>query len=120
VLEEPAYRVTVLSEAGGLLFASAGIRIDCEPFGDADFDRVRFASGVETDFASPGTERFKLMGQSRKMARLKKSKSLYRGHRFRPQSSVAPPIDIFAFSRACVTLRIALRARGSAAVSGLI
>jgi transcriptional regulator GlxA family with amidase domain len=40
VLEEPAYKVTVLSEAGGLVSASAGIRIDSEPFGEAVFDTV--------------------------------------------------------------------------------
>jgi hypothetical protein len=58
VLDEPAYEVTVLSEAGGLVSASAGIRIDSEPFGDAVFDTVMFASGVETDFASPALRAF--------------------------------------------------------------
>jgi len=58
VLDEPAYEVTVLSEAGGLVSASAGIRIDSEPFGDAVFDTVMFASGVETDLASPALSGF--------------------------------------------------------------
>ena len=57
VLDEPAYEVTVLSEAGGLVSASAGIRVDSEPFGDAVFDTVMFASGVETDLASPALTR---------------------------------------------------------------
>jgi transcriptional regulator GlxA family with amidase domain len=46
VLDEPAYEVTVLSEAGGLVSASAGIRIDSEPFGEAVFDMVMFASAI--------------------------------------------------------------------------
>jgi transcriptional regulator GlxA family with amidase domain len=58
VLEEPAYKVTVLSEAGGLVSASAGIRIDSEPFGEAVFDTVMFTSGVNTDFASPTLSAF--------------------------------------------------------------
>jgi transcriptional regulator GlxA family with amidase domain len=58
VLEEPAYKVTVLSEAGGLVSASAGIRIDSEPFGEAVFDTVMFTSGVNTDFASPAMSAF--------------------------------------------------------------
>jgi transcriptional regulator GlxA family with amidase domain len=58
VLDEPAYEVTVLSEAGGLVSASAGIRIDSEPFGDAVFDTVMFTSGVKTDFASPALSAF--------------------------------------------------------------
>ncbi|AXF05503.1 GlxA family transcriptional regulator [Paraburkholderia hospita] len=58
VLDESTYELTVLSEAGGLVSSSSGIRIDSEPFGDAVFDTVMFASGVETDFASPPLSAF--------------------------------------------------------------
>jgi transcriptional regulator GlxA family with amidase domain len=58
VLEELAYEVTVVSETGGLIAASAGIRVDSEPFGDAVFDTVMFASGVETDLRSPALTAF--------------------------------------------------------------
>jgi transcriptional regulator GlxA family with amidase domain len=52
-LGEPAYEVTLLSETGGLVAASAGFRVETQPFGDAVFDTVMFGSGVETDFTSP-------------------------------------------------------------------
>jgi transcriptional regulator GlxA family with amidase domain len=54
VLGEPAYDVTLLSEAGGLVPASAGFRLETQPFGDAVFDTVVLASGLETDLTSPG------------------------------------------------------------------
>jgi transcriptional regulator GlxA family with amidase domain len=53
-LDEPAYEVTLLSETGGLVPASAGFKVETEPFGDTVFDTVMFGSGVETDFTSPG------------------------------------------------------------------
>lgn len=53
-LDKPAYAVTLLSETGGLVSCSAGFRVETQAFGDAAFDTVMFASGVETDFASPG------------------------------------------------------------------
>jgi transcriptional regulator GlxA family with amidase domain len=70
VLDEPAYEVTVLSEAGGLVSASAGIRIDSEPFGEAVFDTVMFNSGVKTDFASPALSAFvkRVLKTSRRVA----------------------------------------------------
>jgi len=59
VLEETAYKVTVVSETGGLVSASAGIRVDSVPFSDAVvFDTVMFASGVETDLRSPALTAF--------------------------------------------------------------
>jgi transcriptional regulator GlxA family with amidase domain len=72
VLDEPAYEVTVLSEAGGLVPASACVRIDSEPFGEAAFDTVMFASGVETDFASPALSTFvkRALKTSRRIAAL--------------------------------------------------
>jgi transcriptional regulator GlxA family with amidase domain len=57
-LEETAYEVTLLSEAGGLVAASAGFRVETQPFSDAVFDTVMFASGAETDFASPVLSEF--------------------------------------------------------------
>ncbi|WP_427307421.1 GlxA family transcriptional regulator [Cupriavidus sp. H39] len=52
VLEERAYDVTVLSEQGGLVMSSAGIRVESQPFGKAAFDTVMFGSGVEIDVVS--------------------------------------------------------------------
>lgn len=53
VLDEPSYQVTLLSESGGLVSASAGFRIETKPFGDEVFDTVVLASGLETDITSP-------------------------------------------------------------------
>jgi transcriptional regulator GlxA family with amidase domain len=53
-LDEPAYEVTLLSEKGGLVPASAGFNVETQPFGDAVFDTVMFGSGIATDFTSPG------------------------------------------------------------------
>jgi transcriptional regulator GlxA family with amidase domain len=58
ILAEPAYEVTVLSEKGGLVPSSAGIRVETQPFGDAIFDTVMFASGVETQMSSPTLSAF--------------------------------------------------------------
>ncbi|WP_394778895.1 GlxA family transcriptional regulator [Undibacterium sp.] len=54
VLEEQAYTVTLLSEAGGLVPASPGFRVETQPFDDAVFDTLMFGSGLETNLASPG------------------------------------------------------------------
>jgi transcriptional regulator GlxA family with amidase domain len=58
VLDEPAYEVTLLSETGGLVPASAGFRVETQPFSDTVFDTVMFGSGVETDITSPGLGAF--------------------------------------------------------------
>jgi len=58
VLEERAYDVTVLSEAGGLVMSSAGIRVDSQPFGDSAYDTVMFGSGVEIDITSAALTAF--------------------------------------------------------------
>lgn len=58
VLEEQAYEVTVLSETGGLVMSSAGIRVESQPFGDAAFDTILFASGVDIDMASTALTTF--------------------------------------------------------------
>ena len=52
VLGEPSYEVTLLSEEGGLVVCSAGIRVETQPFSDAAFDTVMFGSGVEIDIVS--------------------------------------------------------------------
>lgn len=58
VLGEPSYQVTLLSDAGGLVSASAGFRIETQPFGEEAFDTVVLASGVETDITSPALMEF--------------------------------------------------------------
>ncbi|RZL89016.1 MAG: GlxA family transcriptional regulator [Variovorax sp.] len=58
VLDELTYEVTLLSETGGLVAASAGFRVETLPFGDAVFDTVMFGSGVEIDITSPGLRAF--------------------------------------------------------------
>jgi transcriptional regulator GlxA family with amidase domain len=58
VLDEPGYEVTLLSEAGGPVPASAGFRVETQPFGDAVFDTVIFCSGIETNIASSGLAAF--------------------------------------------------------------
>lgn len=67
VLEERAYDVTVLSEAGGLVMSSAGIRVDSQPFGDNAYDTVMFGSGVEIDITSAALTAF--VGRSLKTSR---------------------------------------------------
>ena len=58
VLGEPAYEITLLSESGGLVPASAGFKVETRPFDDNAFDTVMFGSGIGTDFASPGLAAF--------------------------------------------------------------
>lgn len=57
-LDEPTYEVTLLSETGGLVPASAGFRVETQPFGDTVFDTVIFCSGIQTDITSPGLTAF--------------------------------------------------------------
>jgi transcriptional regulator GlxA family with amidase domain len=70
VLGEPAYEVTVLSETGGLVRASAGMRVETQAFGDDMFDTVMFASGVEIDMASSALADFvrRAVQRSRRVA----------------------------------------------------
>src|SRR3569833_585204 len=58
VLDESSYEVILLSETGGLVQASAGFRVETQPFSDAVFDTVMFGSGAETDITSPGLTAF--------------------------------------------------------------
>jgi len=57
-LGTPSYEITLLSETGGMVSASAGFRVETEAFGDAVFDTVLFGSGIETDITSPGLMAF--------------------------------------------------------------
>jgi transcriptional regulator GlxA family with amidase domain len=70
VLGEPAYGVTVLSEQGGLILSSAGVRVETQAFGDATFDTVMFSSGVETDTMSAALTAFvrRSLSTSRRIA----------------------------------------------------
>ena len=53
VLGEPFYEMKLLSEHGGPVMAGAGFRVETEAFGDAVFDTVLLASGLEADIGSP-------------------------------------------------------------------
>ncbi|VTU23909.1 Carnitine catabolism transcriptional activator [Variovorax sp. PBL-H6] len=70
VVDEPAYEVSLISETGGLVAASAGFRVETQPFGDAEFDTVMFGSGLETDLSSPGLVAFvkRALATSRRIA----------------------------------------------------
>jgi transcriptional regulator GlxA family with amidase domain len=70
VLGEPAYQVTVVSEEGGLVLSSAGIRVETQPFCDAAFDTVMFGSGVEIDIVSTALTAFvrRALSTSRRIA----------------------------------------------------
>ncbi|BBU32766.1 AraC family transcriptional regulator (plasmid) [Burkholderia sp. THE68] len=70
VLGEPAYEVTVLSERGGLVMSSAGVRVETQAFSDVTFDTVMFGSGVETDTVSPALTAFvrRSLSTSRRIA----------------------------------------------------
>jgi transcriptional regulator GlxA family with amidase domain len=58
VLGEPTYEVTLLSEEGGLVLSSAGIRVETQPFSDAALDTVMLGSGVEIDIVSDALTAF--------------------------------------------------------------
>lgn len=53
-LGEPAYRITLLSENGGPVRASAGFPVDTQAFGKAAFDTVIFGAGTRIEPVSPG------------------------------------------------------------------
>jgi transcriptional regulator GlxA family with amidase domain len=57
-LGTPSYEITLLSETGGMITASAGFRVETQAFSDAVFDTVLFGSGIETDITSPGLMAF--------------------------------------------------------------
>jgi transcriptional regulator GlxA family with amidase domain len=49
----PVYRVTLLSEDGGLVQSSAGFRVETEAFGEVEFDTVIFAAGTHIEPVTP-------------------------------------------------------------------
>jgi transcriptional regulator GlxA family with amidase domain len=54
VLEKPAYKVTLLSETGGLVPSSAGFGVATEAFSDRVFDTVMVGAGTEIEPMTPG------------------------------------------------------------------
>jgi transcriptional regulator GlxA family with amidase domain len=54
VLEEPAYKVTLLSETGGLVPSSVGFGVETEAFSDRSFDTVMVGAGTEIEPMTPG------------------------------------------------------------------
>ncbi|MFZ6044529.1 GlxA family transcriptional regulator [Pseudomonas sp. CR3202] len=58
VLGKPAYEVTLLSEAGGLVNSSAGFRVETTAFGRQTFDTVMFGAGTTIEPITPGLARF--------------------------------------------------------------
>jgi transcriptional regulator GlxA family with amidase domain len=53
-LGEPAYEVTLLSEAGGQVRTSAGFGVETEAFGDRSFDTVMVGAGTQIEPMTPG------------------------------------------------------------------
>jgi transcriptional regulator GlxA family with amidase domain len=70
VLEEAAYAVTLLSETGGLVRASAGFSVETQPFGRAHFDTVLIGASNVVEPASTGLIAFvrRSMETSRRIA----------------------------------------------------
>jgi transcriptional regulator GlxA family with amidase domain len=54
VLEKPAYALTLLSEAGGLVQTSAGFGVQTEAFSRRRFDTVMVGAGTEIEPMTPG------------------------------------------------------------------
>ena len=54
VLEKPAYKVTLLSETGGLVPSSAGFGVQTEAFSERRFDTVMVGAGTEIEPMTPG------------------------------------------------------------------
>jgi len=52
-LDKPAYRLTLLSEKGGLVRSSAGFCVETEAFDDRVFDTVMIGAGIEIEPVSP-------------------------------------------------------------------
>jgi transcriptional regulator GlxA family with amidase domain len=53
-LGEPAYEITLLSEAGGEIKSSAGFGVITKAFGDTTYDTVMFGAGTTIEPATPG------------------------------------------------------------------
>jgi transcriptional regulator GlxA family with amidase domain len=54
VLGKPAYEVTLLSEAGGLVRTSAGFGVETEAFSERSFDTVMIGAGTQIEPMTPG------------------------------------------------------------------
>ncbi|TAL83728.1 MAG: GlxA family transcriptional regulator [Beijerinckiaceae bacterium] len=69
-LDEAAYRITLLSEAGGLVRSSAGFCVETQAFGEAVFDTVIFGASNTPDPVTPGVLDFvnRSMRLSRRVA----------------------------------------------------
>lgn len=53
-VNEPVYTISLLSETGGMVRASAGFNVETEPFGKSTFDTVIFGAGTSLQPATPG------------------------------------------------------------------
>ena len=60
VVGKPAYRVTLLSEDGGLVQSSAGFRVETEAFDTVEFDTVIIGAETEIEPVTPALTRFVL------------------------------------------------------------
>lgn len=54
VTGEPVYDITLLSERGGPVRASAGFQVETVPFGETSFDTVIIAAGIRVEPMTPG------------------------------------------------------------------
>src|SRR6202011_5359421 len=70
VLGKPVYEMTLLSEHGGLVRASAGFSVETEAFGDRSFDTVMVGAGTEIEPMTPGLLAFvrRSLKSSRRLA----------------------------------------------------
>src|ERR1700761_6166023 len=57
-LEKAFYKVTVLSENGGIVTSSAGVGVETQRLNDDVFDTIMFDSSVATAVASPALKDF--------------------------------------------------------------
>lgn len=70
ILKKPAYEVTLLSEEGGLVSSSAGLRVETRPFANQVFDTVMVGAGTTIGPVTPGLASFvrQSMASSRRIA----------------------------------------------------
>ena len=57
-LEQPAYQLEVLSEHGGAVASSSGVRVETQAFGEAGFDSILVAGSMEIEPQSAGLHDF--------------------------------------------------------------
>ncbi len=70
VAQEEAYGISLLSEHGGLVRASAGFGVETQAFGDSNVDTVIFGAGTQIEPSTPGLLAFvrRSMETSRRVA----------------------------------------------------